>query len=426
MFRLRKTLCKGWLFGLVLCVGIGQLGSPAVAQPTQKERPKVYLFPFVKADDVSVVVFNSINKQFETLFEMSQKMELINEKGLQAEQVEKARDEKRKTTQLMPEWLEQADDLLWTGKDQIVKKDFEAAVKSLTKARKLYEEHYLELRDYDKLVDVTLQLAIAFFQAGYGDDGEEYLKDVLVWRPDLAVDPKKYPKELVDALARLRDMMSKRKGGVLRVEATPAEGSQVFVDGMLKGTLGAGQTGIDVEGLYRGKHYVQVVRDGFKIYAEKVGVPPEGRTAKVVANLESAPDEGAVAVGGDLNKLAFEVYQHSVTGDFTVEFARQASDFSNQSQVPYLLFGFVSKENTGFKLTLFLFKAEWSALAEVDPVVFDANLANLQVNLLFLEANLSEALTTFPKNKTVRGVPAVYVQAQKKPEPEPVKVAVNL
>jgi hypothetical protein len=424
MREFRSTWVEACLVGSLLCAWLAWITPEAQGQPARRERPKVYQFAFVKADDVSVTVFNNITRHFATLFEMSQKMEIVGEKGLQAEQEEKARQERRQSAQLMPKWLEEADSLLWTGKDQIVRKEYEGAVESLMAAKKLYEENYLELRDYDKLVDATLQVAIAYFEAGYGDDGEEFLKDVLVWRPDLSVDPKKYAKTLVDGLNRLKGMMARRIGGVVRVEVTPADSAQVFVDGILKGTLKGDQAGLDVEGLPRGTHYVQVIRDGFAIFAERIVVPEEGRTLKVVAQLKEQSQQEVAAGSGELDKLAFEVYQHAVTGDFDVEFGRKAADFAGKAQVPYLLFGFVSKEPNGFRLTLFLFKPEWTALAELDPVIFDNNLANLQVNLLFAEANLAEALNSFPKNKVVRGKPLVYVQAQVKPEPVPVPVVV--
>jgi len=306
-----------------------------------------------------------------------------------------------------------------------VKKSYSKAINSLNRAKELYEEHYLELRDYDKLVDATLQLAIAFFQAGYKDNGEELLKDVLVWRPTLVVDRKKYPKNFTGSLEQLKGLLENRKGGTLRVEASPADGAKVFVDGLLKGTMTGGKTGVDVKGLYRGRHYVQVIKEGHRIWAKKVGVPKTGRTTKVVAELSEAPREEVATGGGEWEGMAFKTYEYGLSGDFGMKFSRQAKKFADKAQVPYLLFGFVSKESKGTKLTLFLFKAEWSGLAEVEPVNFDQNLTNLQVNLLFLEANLTSALAKFPKNRIVRGEPDVYRKSREMREKaaEPVVVA---
>ncbi len=237
------------------------------------------------------------------------------------------------------------------------------------------------------------------------------------------VDRKKYPKEFVDSLESLKILLEGRKGGKVRIEVAPAEGAKVYVDGLLKGTLGGGKKGVDVDGLYRGKHYVQVIKDGYEIWAQKVGVPSPGRTKKVAATLKEAKVE-VVAAGGDWEGLGFKVYDFATTGEYGMKFSKQAKVFADRVQVPYLLFGFVSAETRGTKLTLFLFKAEWSGLAEVEPVGFDENLTNLQVNLLFLEANLASALAKFPKNKVVRGTPEVYKRSQelaaKMAQPEPV------
>lgn len=383
----------------------------AYGQPAQAPKPRVYVFPFVRGEGVSDTVFQKVHQYFLTLFKMSTKLELLTDDDVSKAQKARKTEEKRKSTAMMAPWLETADNLLWSGKDYIEKKEYEKAIEALSKARKMYEANYLELRDYDKLVDATLQLATAFFYAGYKDNGEEMLKEILVWRPTLAVDRKRYPKEFIESLEQLKVLLEKRKGGTIRVESVPADGAKVFVDGLLKGTLKSGQSGVDIPGLYRGKHYLQVVKDGYAIWAKKIGVPPHGRTSKFVAKLDPLPEEKPTT-SGEWEQLGFKTYEFALNGDFGVEFGKVAKQFATEVQVPYLLFGFVSSEPRGASLTLFLFKSEWSALAEVEPVSFDANLTNLQVNLLFLEANLASALEKFPKERVVRGTPAVYVKSR--------------
>lgn len=405
---------------LAVCMLVAGFAGPVRAQPADSGKPRIYVFSFVKGEEVSDVVFNKIQQYFLTLFKMSAKLTVVTDEDLKSQVAKEETAIKREKARTMAPWLEKADNLLWQGKDLMVKKSYPDAIQTLTEAKELYEKHYLELRDYDKLVDVTTQLAISFFLAGYADNGEELLRDVLVWRPDFYVEKKKYPKSFVASLERMRGMMEKRKGGPLRVEVSPAEGSKVFVDGVLKGTLTGGKTGVDVNGLYRGRHYVQVFRAGHEIWAKRIGVKAAGRSTKVVAELKQTQSTGP-AIAGDIEGDAFKVYQYALTGDFTPQFSKEATQFAQQAQVPYMLYGFVSKEARGTKLTLFLFKGAWSALAEVEPVAFDDNLTNLQVNLLFLEANLASALQTFPKSRVVRGVPAVYKRsrelAAKKAEP---------
>lgn len=412
---------------LAVCLGLTGLSGTADAQPADGGKPRIYVFSFVKGEEVSDVVFNKIQQYFLTLFKMSAKLTVVTDEDLKSQVAQEEKAAIREQARQMAPWLEKADNLLWKGKDLMVKKSYSDAIQTLTEAKELYEKHYLELRDYDKLVDVTTQLAISFFLAGYADNGEELLRDVLVWRPDFYVEKKKYPKNFVDSLERMRGMMEKRAGGPVRVEVSPAEGAQVYVDGLLKGTLSGGKTGVDVEGLYQGRHYVQVFREGYEIWAQRVGVKPAGRSTKVVATLQESRDSGP-AVAGDMEGESFKVYQYALTGDFSPRFSKEATAFAQKAQVPYLLFGFVSKEARGTRLTLFLFKGAWSALAEVEPVAFDDNLTNLQVNLLFLEANLASALQTFPKSRVVRGIPDVYKRSQelavKKEEPAVVPAPV--
>ncbi|MBM4371065.1 MAG: PEGA domain-containing protein, partial [Deltaproteobacteria bacterium] len=393
-------------------------GDPAAAAPG---KPRLYAFPLIKGAGVKDTAFSRIQRDFTNVFGMSLRFQLIGDRDVQAEISEKEVLEKRKEAAQKAPWLDDANGLLWKGMDSIEKKEYQKAIESLQQAKEIYEEHYKELQDYEKLVDSSLQLAIAFFLAGYKDNGEDLLKDVIVWRPTLVVDKKKYPKEFVESLAKLKDLLSKAETGVLRVEAAPAEGAMIYIDGLLKGTLAAGQTGIDVDGLLRGKHYVQVIKDGYQIWAEATGVPEKGRTKKIVATLAPLA-QAASGMGAGMDKLAFEVYQFAQKGDYGHKFNQVAGSFAQKAEVPYLLFGIVSMEGKGSRLTLFLFKAEWKATAEIEPVSFSPDLANLSVYLLYLEANLDSALTSFPKDRVVQDVPAVYLV--KEPEVAPPVVAV--
>ncbi len=402
----------------VICLVFLVNASTAGAQGMAAEdagKPRVYAFPLIKGAGVKDTAFFRIQRDYLNVFQMSLRFRMMGDKDIKAELDEKEVLEKRKEASQQAPWLDEANGLLWKGMDHIEKKEYAKAIETLMQARTIYEEHYTELKDYEKLVDSSLQLAIAFFKAGYKDNGEDLLKDVIVWRPTLVVDKKKYPKDFVASLDKLKGLLAKKQTGVLRIEATPGDGAKIYVDGLLKGTLSAGQTGVDVKGLMRGKHYVQVIKDGFEIWAKTTGVPSKGRTKKLVATLAPAEKKGG-SMGVGMEKLAFEVYQYAKKGDYGHKFNQAAASFAEKADIPYLLFGFVSMEGKGTKLTLFLFKQEWKATAEIEPVAFASDLANLSVYLLYLEANLDTALRTFPKDAVVQDVPAVYLIK----EPEPV------
>ena len=407
------------LVSLLSAVILVFAASAATAQGMRGDdggKLRLYSFPLIKGAGVKDTAFNRIQRDYLNVFRMSLRFRLIEDKDIKAEVEEKEVLEKRKEAAQQAPWLDEANGLLWKGMDHIEKKEYAKAIETLMQARGIYEQHYTDLQDYEKLVNSSLQLSIAFFLAGYKDNGEDLLKDVIVWRPTLVVDKKKYPKDFIAALNKLKALLTKRETGTLRIEATPADGAKVYVDGLLKGTLGPGQSGVDIKGLMRGKHYVQVIKDGFQIWAKTSGVPSKGRTKKLVATL--APKEQKMSgMGAGMEKIAFEVYQFAKKGDYGHKFNQAAAEFASKTDVPYLLFGYVSMEGKGTKLTLFLFKEEWKATAEIEPVSFSPDLANLSVYLLYLEANLDTALRTFPKDRVVQDVPAVYLIK----EPKPVK-----
>ncbi|MFH1531811.1 MAG: PEGA domain-containing protein [Pseudomonadota bacterium] len=389
---------------------------------------RVYAFPLIKGSGVKDTAFFRIQRDYLNVFRMSLRFRMMEDKDIQAEQDEKEVLVKRKEAGQQAPWLDEANGLLWKGMDHIEKKEYAKAIETLMQARQIYVEHYTDLQDYEKLVDSSFQLSIAFFMAGYKDNGEDLLKDVIVWRPTLVVDKKKYPKDFVASLDKLKNQLAKTETGTLRIEAAPGDGAKIYVDGLLKGTLGPGQTGVDVTDLMRGKHFVQVFKDGFQIWAMTTGVPAKGRTKKLVATLTPA-EKKAGGMGEGMDRRAFEVYQYAQKGDYGHKFNQAAADFAGKSDIPYLLFGYVSMDGKGTKLTLFLFKEEWKATAEIEPVAFSADLANLSVYLLYLEANLDTALRTFPKDRVVQDVPAVYLIKEpeavapvvvKKEEPVPV------
>jgi len=389
---------------------------------------RIYAFPLIKGAGVKDTAFYRIQRDYLNVFRMSLRFRMMEEKDIKVELDEKEVLVKRKEAGQQAPWLDDANKLLWKGMDHIEKKEYAKAIESLMQARQIYVKHYTDLQDYEKLVDSSLQLSIAFFKAGYKDNGEDLLKDVIVWRPTLVVEKKKYPKDFVAALDKLKGQLAKKKTGTLRIEATPGDGAKIYVDGLLKGTLGPGQTGVDVTGLMRGKHFVQVIKDGFQIWAETTGVPAKGRTKKLVATLTPAKKK-AGSMGSGMDRLAFDVYQFASKGDYGHKFNQAAAEFAEKSDIPYLLFGYVSIEGKGTKLTLFLFKQEWKATAEIEPVSFSSDLANLSVYLLYLEANLDTALRSFPKDRVVQDVPAVYLIKEaepvapvvvKKEEPAPV------
>ena len=391
---------------VTLWVAVPRVAS-AAPPPRGTTTPRVLLVPLQKSDDVrSQVVVQRISEYLKTLLSMSGRMELLDESALAAPIAE----EPAAPPTASPE-IEAADDLLWRGKDQIEKRKYRDAVKTLRGALEAYESHYRKLRDYDKIADALLQLSVAYYRAGYEDNGEETLTRVIVMRPDLVLDPRQFSTGVAESVEAIRTRLKRSSTGTVQVTST-APGN-VYLDGVLKGA--APQT---LTGLFPGRHYVQVIADAHEIWAERFTTPRSGKTHEIAATPKAI--EGAVPArpAAKMSDLTDPVARGLV---HTRDFPETATTAAQAADAQYVLMGFVSKGSEGYILSPFLHQAASQTTVELDEVCFDAELSDLQVKLLVLEDNLTAALAELPADKRISRRPACY---DRKPAAPPVVAAV--
>ena len=380
---------------------------PAVGlaqQPPPDNRVRVYVFPMAKAPDVSRIISVKIEEFFSAILGVNDKIHVLREEDLII------RQEATATGPKVNAGLDQADKLVWQGKEELESKHFKEAVQTFRSAVELYQQNFAELVDYDKLVDAYLSLAVAYFGAGYEDNGTDALGEVVSLRPTVTVDRKQHSQSFVEALARVQKKYGNYKPGTVTLNSTPP-GAKVYVDGVLRGT-----SPTTVKDLQKGHHYVQMRLDGYEVYPEKIRAPLGKDTLKVDAKLKAGSPAAAEMAGVEGEFISPEpLVQYAESGNFGLNFKRAAQRFTQKANVHFLLYQYLSTSDGDYLLNLFIYDREKNEIAALQPIKFDRELTNLQVNLLEAEQVLVRGMAVFPSKGIVSDPPpAVYREGQAK------------
>jgi hypothetical protein len=374
----------------------------ALAQPNPKPedtRTRVFAFPLYQASDVSRITTTRLEEVFRSALGMSEQLKMLGDADLIMPKKAEAAQKPAASAK-----IEEADNKLWQGKELLEKKKRQEAATVLQAAVDLYRDNYVDLVDYDKLVDAYVQVAEAYFHLGYDDNGREALTRVVSLRPTVTVDRRLQHKKLVDALDKLLAEQEGHKSGELSISSSPA-GARVFVDGVLRGN-----SPVTINNLRKGEHYVQIRMDGYKPHAQVVRAPMGDQRDSVAAILEADVKPAEMAEGEFVSPEPLIAYAES--GNFAENFRRAAKSFTERGNVENLVYGFISRAPGGYALHLFLYDRKAAELAALNPVTVDAELTNAQVKMIEAVQNIVVASAAFPVNRiVVDPPPSVYRDA---------------
>jgi len=372
---------------------------PAVteAQPRPGDnRMRVYRFDTVHGPDVADMMALRIEEFYKAILEVNSQVHLLMEEDLIIGIAPEAKPEQSNPN------LEKADELLWQGKEKVERGKHRKAVSLLEKAIKLYKQEYIDLVDYDKMVDAYLQLAIAQYKQGYKDNSRETMDSLIVLRPDTRVDPRIFDSEFIEMLEGARQRAQSKTTGQVYVTSEPM-GADVFIDG-----IPVGKAPSTLSGVLRGKHYLQVKSDGMKTFGKVVDVSGSTSLVTVTANLAFDGDQEMAEIDGEYVPPD-TLIPYKDTGDFGANFKRAARYFCSKAYVNYLLYSYIAKGEDGFDLHLFLYDAQRGEIAELGPVSIKEDLSDLQIKLLETEQVFVRGLSAFPMDRIIQDPPpAVY------------------
>ncbi|MCA9519024.1 MAG: PEGA domain-containing protein, partial [Myxococcales bacterium] len=385
-------------------MALGTAGAAMAAAPGAK---KVLLVKTQRHADVGSLVATRVNSYVETVAAMESRLDVVMPEGL-ADAAPAA-----PVAVVTDGTLLRADEALEKAKDQVRQKKFMDATKTFKQAMSLYEKKLDLLENFDKYVDAQLGRALAFFLAGYDDNGEDELAKVLTFRPGLALDKRAVPPAAAQALERLKVLWGSSATEEVEVQAN-APDARVYVDGILVGTAPA--TGRD---LARGKHVVRVVAPGYEPWADQVDA---GRTKVVKAKLKAV--KGGAAVVAAVDAATPEALAEAArTGGYGGRFDSAAAALCAKHGLDGIVLTYIAPRPEEYVLAAFWFDAGKKQLVEVAPASIDLDLATMQVGVLELvERVVGTATGGYDAAAVVTGKPAVYELPAKAGPPDAVAV----
>lgn len=367
--------------------------------PTGAAADSLYFFPSGREPNFNTLAHKKIDEYYRTILSMSARLKPISADEARSRSAESQAKANKKPT--FNPVLDEANDLLWKGRELVSKKKFEKAVQPLSQAFDIYSENYDILRDMDNLVDASFNLAVAFYGAQFIEDAEDAIKRVVVMRPELTFQRSSVPAGFDDLFSTIQKKVLKRRSGPVVVDAV-GHSVDVYLDGVLRG-----KTPVTLKDLPYGIHYVQVFAPGFAPWGKRFKAPKTSKSKRLEAVLEASGD-GSVAAQPVADDDAARLAAVAQSGQFVGSFRADAAKFSERVGSDWLLFGYSHMEGKDYQYSQFLYSKKHQATVQAGFAVFAKDLSDLQVKALILEDQLYTAVTAFASKQKVVAVPAVY------------------
>ncbi len=373
----------------------GLAGSQAFAQ--EPERPAVGIVPFARKGEVGVLAAARIEEYLRQMLSAGDALRPLPAKvidsGKPLTPIQKEVKEKPQTP--AQKALERADTLSVTARTMVEEnEDPNDTMKLLKAAAQRYEDNFVELVDFTKLVDVYAQAAAVSLKLNDAKGAKEWLEKAVVLQPTFVVDTRKASKPLQQALTAARQGLADKEGANLSIDC-PLAGADVFVDGVKVGNCPS-----VAKDLLQGTHYVQVRKPGALPWGQVFAA--KGKDGSINANIKMEEDPTSIG----MTVPAEDIKAFAGSGNFHEKiFKNMAAMFSKQIGAQYLLYGVVSKSARSLELHLFLYHAKTKRACAMDKVDYQPTLGDLQMKTLDAEGRVRAALTTC---KEVDALPAVF------------------
>ena len=297
--------------------------------------------------------------------------------------------------------LDKADTLAVTARSMMEEGEDPADIlKLLLAAAQRYEQNYVELVDFTKLVDVYAQAATAALLQRNDGAARDWVAKALTLQPTFVVDARKSNKQLQTMVTASRQQLAGREPTPVTVECNQPD-CDAYVDGVK-----IGATPATVGDLFPGIHYVQARKPGAKPWGMTINA--KGKPITVSAKLEMEEDP-ANQIGLQVDPADMKGFADS--GKFGEKmFKNSVALFTRQVRATHLLYGVVARSTRGLELHLFLVNGALRKTCALEKVEYNSNLSDLQMKTLDAEGRVRSALGGCAAGSEVRDVPEVYAR----------------
>lgn len=381
----------------------------------QEEKPALAVVPFTRRD-VGQLAVARVEEYLRQMVDAGGSVRVLSTKAVTTGKPDRAvaSAPKVRPVSAASKQLDKADTLALTARTMIEEgEDPEDALKLLQAGAKRYEDNFVELVDFTKLVDVYAQMAAVLLGLKREGEARAAVVKALSIQPTFVVDARKSNKQLQGLVTATRQVLADKVAGELTIECSQPE-AEVFVDGVRIGNPPA-----TARDLWQGDHYVQV---------RKANAAPWGRIIKLGAKAVTEratlvlDDDPANEIAGGVSPQ--DILDFAQSGSFHDKlFRNTAYLFSKQIRANYLLFGVMARSTRTYDLHLFVFHQKTKKVCALTPIDYKPDLGDLQMKTLDAEGRVRTALGGCDRDLTA--LPTVYAGGAAEPDPEPVRPRID-
>jgi hypothetical protein len=399
---------------LTLPVRLGSL-SVGVAYAQQEEKPALGIVPFTRRGEVGTLQAARIEEYLRQMLDAGGAVKLLNAKvidtGKPIGPAPSASNSGPQKETAATKALDKADKLAVTARTMLEEgEEAEDALKLLTAAAQRYEDNFVELVDFTKLVDAYAQAAAATLVLKRDKDAKAWVVKALTIQPTFVVDARKANKVLQSLVTQVRQELANKPTAALTVECNQKE-AEVYVDGVKLGAPPA-----TAAELAPGTHYVQVRRGGASPWGQTFVAKGKPATVKAILQMDEEPGSEI-----ELGISPEDIKGFAASGKFHEKlFKNSAALFAKQVRASHLLYGVVARTSRSLELHLFLYNARLKKTCAIDKVDYDPKLTDLQMKTLDAEGRVRSALGGCGADREVKALPEVFDRGADAAEPPAV------
>ena len=237
--RRLRPLAAALLVPMVWLAGTVPMASPlgAVAWAGEEDKAALGLVQFVKRGDVGNVAVARIEEYLRQMIDAGGSFRVLPEKAMatgKASAAGPAAPSPARAQAASPalKALDKADKLVLAARDILAEGEaLDDAAKLLRAAADRYEQNYVELVDFTKLLDCYASLAQVALSQGDSKLATDWITKAIALQPSFVVDGRKNNRDLKALVEQTREGMEAKPRTALTVECMQAD-SVVFVDGV--------------------------------------------------------------------------------------------------------------------------------------------------------------------------------------------------